>query len=93
MTDGNETKTERSPKTVWATVGAPKHLQRREKTRGTGIHEGLRSPRMDTKIQREGIDYWLSQSCIMVDRSIVGLAENQRRVRYFGFEATHEEAK
>jgi len=26
-----------------------------------------------------------------VARSVVGLATNQRRVRYFGFETTHEQ--
>jgi hypothetical protein len=43
------------------------------------------------KIQGEEIDDWLKQSVALVAGSVVGLATNQRRVRYFGFETTHEQ--
>ena len=86
---GNE-KTERSPKTVWATIGAPKHLQRRDKSRGAGTHEGLRSPRVGKKVQREGIDEWCYRSTKLVAKPFRSYATNQRRIRYFGFEAAYD---
>ena len=53
--------------------------------------QGLRSPRVDTQIQPKEIDDWLKQSVALVAGSVRGLAENQRRIRYFGFETTHDE--
>ena len=88
MTNGKET--EGSPKTVWATIGAPKHLQRRNKPRGTGTHEELRSEGVDSQIQGQSEDDWLQRSVDLVARKCNGVAKNQRRVRYFGFEKTHD---
>jgi len=51
----------------------------------------LRSPRVDTQVQQKEIDDWLKQSVALVAGSVRGLAENQRRIRYFGFETTHDE--
>jgi hypothetical protein len=53
--------------------------------------QGLRSPRVDKAVQGQETDDWLKQSVALVARSLVGLATNQRRVRYFGFETTHEQ--
>ena len=55
--------------------------------------QGLRSKRVDTQIQSKEIDDWLKQSVAMVAGSVRGLAENQRRIRYFGFETTHEQSQ
>ena len=89
MTDGNE-KTERSPKTVWATTGAPKHLQRRDNPSGAGAHEGLRSEGVDSTIQGQSEDDWIEASLRLVARASCGNAKNQRRVRYFGFEKAYD---
>jgi hypothetical protein len=51
----------------------------------------LRSPRVDKAIQGQETDDWLKESVALVARSLVGLGANQRRVRYFGFETTHEQ--
>jgi len=56
-----------------------------------GTFQELRSPRVDEAVQTEEIDDWLEQSVALVARSVAGLAKNQRRVRYFGFETTHEQ--
>jgi len=56
-----------------------------------GTLQGLRSPRVDKALQSQETDDWLKQSVALVARSVVGLATNQRRVRYFGFETTHEQ--
>ena len=53
----------------------------------------LRSPRVVEEIQGEEIDAWLKQSIALVAGSVKGLAANQRRVRYFGFERPHEQTK
>jgi hypothetical protein len=53
--------------------------------------QGLRSQGMDKALQSQETDDWLKQSVALVARSVVGLATNQRRVRYFGFETTHEQ--
>jgi hypothetical protein len=53
--------------------------------------QGLRSQRVDKALQSQETDDWLKQSVALVARSVVGLATNQRRVRYFGFETTHEQ--
>ena len=50
----------------------------------------LRSQRVVTQVQPKEVDDWLKQSIALVEGSIRGLAENQRRVRYFGFEKPHE---
>lgn len=86
---GNE-KTERSPKTVWATTGAPKELQGRDNSRGDRAHEELRSERVDTTIQGQSEDDWIEASLRLVARASCGNAKNQRRVRYFGFEKAYD---
>ena len=60
---------------------------------GLRTPEKLRSKRVAEPIQPEEIDFRLKKSTSMVDGSVRGLAENQRRVRYFGFEAAHEQVK
>ena len=60
---------------------------------GLRTPEKLRSKRVVEPIQPEETDAWLKKSTSMVDGSVRGLAENQRRVRYFGFEAAHEQVK
>jgi hypothetical protein len=56
-----------------------------------GTLQGLRSQGVDEAVQGQETDDWLKQSVALVARSVVGLATNQRRVRYFGFETTHEQ--
>jgi hypothetical protein len=51
----------------------------------------LRSPRVDEAVQTKEIDDWLEQSLAMVAGCVKGLGTNQRRVRYFGFEKSHEQ--
>jgi hypothetical protein len=53
--------------------------------------QGLRSQGVDETVQGQEIDDWLKESVALVARSVVGLATNQRRVRYFGFETTHKQ--
>ena len=53
--------------------------------------QGLRSQGVDKALQSQETDDWLKQSVALVEGCIVGLATNQRRVRYFGFETTHEQ--
>ena len=53
----------------------------------------LRSPRVVEALPTEEIDDWLKQSVALVAGSVAGLAANQRRVRYFGFEKPHEQTK
>ena len=60
---------------------------------GLRTPEKLRSKRVVEPLQPEETDAWLKKSTSMVDGSVRGLAENQRRVRYFGFEAAHEQVK
>lgn len=86
---GNE-KTEGSPKTVWATTGAPKELQGRDNSRGDRAHEELRSEGVDTTIQGQSEDDWIEASLRLVARASCGNAKNQRRVRYFGFEKAYD---
>jgi len=90
MTDGNKKKTEAGPKTVWATSGKTRQLQGRNKSRGVGTHEELRSEGVDKTIQGQSEDDWLQRSVDLVARKLNGNAKNQRRVRYFGFEAAHD---
>ena len=56
-----------------------------------GTLQKLRSKRVDSQVQQKEIDDWLKQSVALVAGSVRGLAENQRRIRYFGFETTHDE--
>lgn len=51
----------------------------------------LRSPRVAQTLPKEEIDYWLKQSVALVAGSVRGLATNQRRIRYFGFEGKNEQ--
>ena len=88
---GKKIKTSRP--SVWAAIAKTLELRQSDHTGNDRTHEELRSKRVDTPVQREDIEAWLKRSSSMVDRSIVGLAENQRRVRYFGFETTHESTK
>lgn len=53
----------------------------------------LRSPRMAQTLPKEEIDDWLKQSIALVAGSVRGLATNQRRIRYFGFEGKNEQTK
>lgn len=53
--------------------------------------QGLRSQGVVETVQGQEIDDWLKESVALVARSVAGLAANQRRVRYFGFETTHEQ--
>ena len=56
-----------------------------------GTIQGLRSPRVDKALQSQETDDWLKASVALVAGCVAGLATNQRRVRYFGFETTHEQ--
>ena len=58
-----------------------------------GTLQKLRSPRMAQTLPKEEIDDWLKQSIALVAGSVRGLAENQRRIRYFGFEGKNEQVK
>lgn len=62
-------------------------------TRRIRTLQKLRSPRVVEQVQEKEIDDWLKQSVALVAGCIKGLGENQRRVRYFGFETTHEQVK
>jgi hypothetical protein len=53
----------------------------------------LRSPRVVEALPKEEIDDWLKQSIALVAGSVAGLATNQRRIRYFGFEKPHEQTE
>ena len=53
----------------------------------------LRSPRMAQTLPKEEIDDWLKQSVALVAGCVRGLATNQRRIRYFGFEGQNEQTK
>jgi hypothetical protein len=60
-------------------------------TRRIGTLQRLRSPRVVETLPSQEIDDWLKESVKLVAGSVRGLATNQRRVRYFGFETTHEQ--
>ena len=60
-------------------------------SRRTRTLQELRSPRVDTQIQPKEIDDWLCQSVALVAGCVRGLATNQRRIRYFGFEGKNDE--
>ena len=51
----------------------------------------LRSQGVDEAVQGQETDDWLKESVALVAGSVAGLAANQRRVRYFGFETTYEQ--
>ena len=53
----------------------------------------LRSPRVAQTLPKEEVDDWLKQSVALVAGSVAGLAANQRRIRYFGFEKPHEQTE
>ena len=61
--------------------------------RRIGTLQKLRSPRMAQTLPKEEIDDWLKQSIALVAGSVRGLAANQRRIRYFGFEGKNEQTK
>jgi len=61
--------------------------------RRIGTLQKLRSPRVDTQVQPKEIDDWLCQSVALVAGCVRGLAANQRRIRYFGFEGKNEQTK
>jgi hypothetical protein len=48
---------------------------------------------VDTQVQSKEIDDWLKQSVALVAGSVRGLGTNQRKVRYFAFESTHEQSQ
>ncbi len=56
-----------------------------------GTLQKLRSPRVVTQIQPKEIDDWLCQSVALVAGCVRGIATNQRRIRYFGFEGKNDE--
>jgi hypothetical protein len=60
-------------------------------SRRTRTLQKLRSKRVDTQVQPKEIDDWLKQSIALVAGSVRGLAANQRRIRYFGFEGKNEQ--
>jgi len=62
-------------------------------SRRTRTLQKLRSQRVDTQVQPKEIDDWLKQSVALVAGSVRGLATNQRRIRYFGFEGKNEQTK
>jgi len=51
----------------------------------------LRSPRVAQTLPSQEVDEWLKESVKLVAGCVRGLGTNQRRVRYFGFETTHEQ--
>ena len=63
-----------------------------ESSRSKPLQE-LRSPRVAQTLPKEEIDDWLKQSIALVAGSVAGLAANQRRIRYFGFERSHEQTE
>ena len=82
---------ERTDSFVWPPTGAPTELQIPHHSRRIGVHARLRSKGLDKKIPREGIDEWCYRSVELVAKPFRSYAANQRRIRYFGFEATHEQ--
>ena len=74
---------------------AIKNMKTNELEQQWGIRapEELGSIGVAQTVSGEEIDFRLKKSTSMVDGSVRGLAENQRRIRYFGFEAAHEQVK
>jgi len=60
-------------------------------TQRIGTLQGLRSPRVAQTLPSQEIDDWLKESVKLVAGRVRGLGTNQRRIRYFGFETTHEQ--
>jgi hypothetical protein len=60
-------------------------------TRRIRTLEGLRSPRVAQALPSQEIDDWIKESVKLVAGCVRGLGTNQRRVRHFGFETTHEQ--
>lgn len=90
---GNETQTQRTFKTIWATIGKTQELHQPDHTGNDRTPKRMRSKRVVEAVSTESLDNWLDTSSIMVAGCISGLAKNQRRVRYFGFEAANDEIK
>jgi len=59
--------------------------------RRIGTLQGLRSTRVAETLSSKEVDEWLKESVKLVAGCVRGLGTNQRRVRYFGFETTHEQ--
>ena len=57
---------------------------------GIRAPEELRSIGVAQEVSGQETDAWIKESTRMVVGRLRGLAENQRRIRYFGFETTHE---
>jgi hypothetical protein len=55
------------------------------------IYEGCGEQGMVEALPSQEVDEWLKKSVELVAGRVRGLGTNQRRVRYFGFEATHEQ--
>ena len=53
--------------------------------------QGLRSQRVAQTLPSQEVDEWLKESVKLVAGCVRGLGTNQRRVRHFGFETTHEQ--
>ena len=62
-------------------------------TTGTRTLQELRSCGVAQALSNQEIDDWLKQSLELVAGCVKGLGTNQRRIRYFGFEATHEQTE
>ena len=62
-------------------------------TRGNRTLQELRSCGVAQALSNQEIDDWLKQSIELVAGCVKGLGTNQRRVRYFGFETTHEQTE
>jgi|GEM_PF-3211502 len=60
-------------------------------TRRIRTLQRLRSERVDQTLSNKEIDDWLKESVKLVAGCVRGLGTNQRRVRHFGFETTHEQ--
>jgi hypothetical protein len=62
-------------------------------TKRIGSLQKLRSNGVAETIPIQEIDDWLKQSIALVAGCVKGLGTNQRRVRYFGFETSHEQSQ
>jgi len=90
MTYGNETQTQSESTNLCAALGKTQGLRESDHTRDDRAREGLRSPGVGEAIQGQSEDDWLRSSVELVAGALIGHAENQRRVRYFGFETAHD---
>lgn len=62
-------------------------------TRAARTLQKLGSPRVAQEIPKQEIDDWLKQSVALVAGCVRGLGTNQRKVRYFGFEAKNDKTE